>query len=248
MRRLIIAALLLGCLGCDSSIPNYVLTPPTTPTPSPTPTPPPNPLPNGPADLRLTIAVGPTSPTAGVSASFTANVSPTPTAPVTYAWNFGDGATRTVTTESTFYAYGRAGAYDTSVAVADGLGRSVSGSVHVNVLSPPPPPAPDPPAPPTPDPTLTAALTCTPKAPPALTPCNVTASFGPTTLPGTSVTQVDWDWGDGATNLTLTPTAPTASHAYPTGTFTLFAKVTANQPTTPPSSATVTISKVLTIP
>lgn len=246
--RTILFILALSAIGCES-VPNYVLTPPTAPSPSPSPTPPPTPPTNGPAELRLTVSVGPNSPIAGISAAFNALVTPTPTAPVSYAWNFGDGATRTVNTESTFYAYTRAGVFDPSVTVTDGAGRTVTGTQHVTVQNPPPPPEPTPtPTPtPTPPPALSVTISCTAgghtPVPPTLTSCNVTAAYGSTTLPGSAVTGVDWDWADGSAIDHLA--IPVGSHQYTApGTFTIFATVTASTVDGPKTATTSLAVKV----
>lgn len=121
-----------------------------------------------------------------------------------------------------------------------------------SVFVPPPPPPPATcantpslcPAPPPPAPTLTAALTCTPIAHGSPTPCNVTASYGGTPLPGTVVTNVNWDWADG-TALQSTAT-PINAHSYvQAGTYTVYVLVTAN---TPDGVRDATATKVLLIP
>lgn len=243
MRNMLTAALLLICTGCvDPKVPLYQLTAPTIVTPpTPTPTPPP---PSTPAALSLIFAVGPSNPIAGNSTAFTANVNPVPTAPVVFTWNFGDGGTRQTAGDTTFYTYGHAGAYIASVSINDAIGRTVSGTAHVNVQNPPAPP-PDPPAPaPTPAPSLIVTLTCSPVphggVPP--TPCNVTATFGPTPIPSASVTNVDWDWGDGGTS----PNGGVAAfHPYfYQGTYTVIATVTVASV----SSTPVVASKVIVIP
>ena len=117
----------------------------------------------------------------------------------------------------------------------------------VSVAPPPPPPpvvVPPTPPPPTPAPTLTATLTCTATMHGTATPCNVTASYGGTPLPGTVITNVNWDWADG-TALQSTAT-PINTHNYvQAGTYTVYVLVTAN---TPDGVRDATAMKVLLIP
>jgi hypothetical protein len=63
----------------------------------------------------------------------------------------------------------------------------------------------------TPAPTLSVTLGCTPGTPPALTGCNVAATWGGTPLNSNDIKDVTWDWGDG-TNVTTA--GPLGSYAY----------------------------------
>ena len=63
-------------------------------------------------------------------------------------------------------------------------------------------------------------LVCSPNEAGAQTPCNVTTRYGGSTLPSANVTQVDWDWGNGAT---IQTSGPTASRLYArAGSYTVF--------------------------
>lgn len=120
---------------------------------------------------------------------------------------------------------------------------------------PPAPPLPPPPScatdpslcpPPPPPPTLAVSLTCTAAIHTSPTPCNVNVSYGGTPLLVTTISQVDWNWGDGAVSTTVPPTAPISTHAYVSaGSFTVFVTVTA---TTPDGVKMATASRGLVIP
>ncbi len=248
MRQALIGALFAVTLsGCvDPKVPLYQTGTPTSPSSAP-PSPSPNPTPpTSPPALTVSLAVGPSNPIAGTQAAFIANVNPPPTAPVSYGWSFGDGVSRATATEATFYTYPNSGVYDASVTVRDAIGRSTTATAHVTVQAPPQIPAP-PPTPPPPTPTLSASLTCEPVAHGSPTPCNVTVSYGGATLPGSRVTSVTWDWGDG-TAPTTTNTPPTAatSHVYGfAGTYTVYAQAIATTVDGPKLAET---SKTIIVP
>lgn len=242
MRTAVATALVLLCAGCvDPKVPNYTLTPPTTPSPPiPTPIPPPtSPL----SPLSVTLYLGPSRPVAGNETAFNAAVTPLPTAPTTYTWNFGDGNTRQTASSPTMYTVGRAGSYDASVVVLDGSGRSATGTAHYIVDSPPTPPPDPPPPPPAPPPSLSAILNCTAgNATTMLTSCNVQLSFGGAPLGSSTVTSATWDWGDGPT--TSSTTAATTHQYTQPGKFIVLVRVTA---TTPNGAQTVTAFVPITI-
>jgi Bacterial Ig-like domain (group 1)/PKD domain len=93
------------------------------------------------------------------------------------------------------------------------------------VLTPtPPPPVPPAPTPP-PTPSIALTLECTPAAPPALTGCHVTLTAPDGTPLTTTISRVDWDWGDGNVDV-LTVNPIVTQHAYVvSGTYTVFVKV-----------------------
>src|SRR5439155_481965 len=106
------------------------------------------------------------------------------------------------------------------------------------VVQPPTPPAPTP----TPAAVLAATLTCTPGTHGTTgtpTACNVSLTYGGAALPGSSVTSIAWDWGDGFTNTTVPPTAPVSSRVYVNaGTYTVIATVAATTVDGPRNAAT----------
>lgn len=215
-------------------------TPSPIPTPQPTPSPAPSPAPTPVPSPTPAVQLAPITTTAGVSTLFTIGAfMPGGLAIVSTAWTFGDGATGAANSGATNHTYGSAGTYPASVTATDTLGRTASSSALVTVnaaaVTPPPPPPPPP--------TLAATLTCTPATHPATTVCNVTATYGGSTVPSGSVTRVDWDWGDGTTTLNG---GVANGRAYVTaGTYTVFATVTA---TTVDGAKTATTSKVVLVP
>jgi cytochrome c len=75
-----------------------------------------------------------TSGIAPLPVNFTAAATDADGDPLTYAWDFGDGATGTGATAS--HPYTAAGAYNAKVTVTDGKGGSASKTIAVNVLAP----------------------------------------------------------------------------------------------------------------
>jgi hypothetical protein len=132
-----------------------------------------------------------------------------------------------------------------TVLASDAQGHSGSTSAVVTVGAAPAPPPPPPPTPTPAPPALSASLTCTLATHPAPTACNVVATFGGTALPSGRISKVDWDWGDGLSDLAA---GPAQAHPYLLpGTYTVFAVVTLTMPT-PDGKSTVTTSKVVVIP
>ena len=197
-----------------------IATGPAAPTPAPTPA------------LAFLNVSG--SATTGVSLPFGVSSSATG---VTWIWSFGDGANEQGTAFSTTHTYNRAGVYTASVSSAS----TTSASATITVTDPPAPS-------PAPSATLTGVLTCTPGthgSPATPTACNVTLTYGGTTLGGGTVTRVEWDWGDGTTADNLT-TVPVNRHVYVNpGSYTVFATATATPVDTP---KTTTTSKAVVVP
>lgn len=147
------------------------------------------------------------------------------TAPASYGWIFGDGASETTSTNSTGHVYAQTGSFAATVHVRDREGRTADARTTVVVTRRPSPPR-DPRPSPEPKPELRVTLTCTAKASPTPTPCNVTVSYDGATVRSSAVSNVDWDWGDGDSSST---SGPSESHSYlQGGTYTVFADVTAN--------------------
>ncbi|HXW67262.1 MAG TPA: PKD domain-containing protein [Thermoplasmata archaeon] len=78
----------------------------------------------------VSITVGPASPTAGSAAEFVATVSGG-TAPFTYTWSLGDGAT--ASSMSVAHSYASSGSYAVTVTVVDAAGESVHANLTVSV-------------------------------------------------------------------------------------------------------------------
>lgn len=85
--------------------------------------------------LHVQASSVPSSGGAPLSVSFTANTAGG-TAPYTFAWAFGDGATGSGQAAS--HVYTALGSYTASVTVTDSTGATASGSVGISVVVPPP--------------------------------------------------------------------------------------------------------------
>jgi len=124
---------------------------------------------------------------------------------VSYAWDFGDGATDTGVTAS--HTYAAAGTYTVSLTVTDDLGATNTATQSVVVPDLPVNQAP------------TASFTATPS------PLAVAVNGSASTDPDGTVVSYAWDFGDGATD-----TGVTASHTYAAaGTYTVSLTVTDDQ-------------------
>ena len=215
-----------------------VLGTPDTTTPPPPPPPPLPPVTPTPAPLTVSVAVA-GSPTAGTATTFGLSTQGLRSA----IWTFGDGqALTTTSTGLATHTYAAGGTYGVGVTVTDTTGRTASTATSVTVA-----------AAPTGSGTTTSGLGltlgCSPPSthsPATATPCNLSASYNGTALGSAAVTSVTWDWGEGATTTTVSPTAPASSHVYVNaGNYTVFATATV---TTADGPKTATTSKSVVIP
>jgi PKD repeat protein len=191
------------------------------------------------------LSLGPQVPTRSISVAVIALV-PDAVLPATYDWSFGDGATMTTASSTTFHTYTSPGTVTVSVTVTDAAGHVGTATVTTTVADLPavkPPPVTLPPS-------LSASVNCTvpggtpPPPPPVSIPCNVTAAYGGVAVPSSFVTGVDWDWGDGAKNLGA---GVALSHTYgQLGTFTVFATLAATTVDGPKGPVSALL--VITIP
>jgi PKD repeat protein len=113
------------------------------------------------------------------------------TAPLTYAWSFGDGATSSEATPT--HTYAGPGTYDVTLTVTDATGATSSSTLPQKILNAPVP-----------------SFTNTPATPNEVQ----STSFGDTTPSPADgpIVQRRWSWGDGTPD-TIT-TAATAAHTF----------------------------------
>jgi PKD repeat protein len=161
--------------------------------------------PSDPPDAQFTGT--PTSGQFPLLVTFT-NTS-TGTAPLTYAWNFGDpasGASNTSTAKNPTHTYGAAGDYDVSLTVTNTAGNDVrTRTDYIHVTAPPPP---------------VAAFSGSPRtgtSPLAVTFRNASTGIAPLTYA--------WNFGDPGSGSSNTSAAKDPVHTYNPGTYTVTLKV-----------------------
>jgi PKD repeat protein len=183
---------------------------------------------NSVAAPTVTITVAPTSPPAGQPATLAATARPAPGHSIqTYAWNFGDGTTQTTTAPTVVKVFSAAGTYVVTVTVTDDLGQEGSNSLSVTVgsgISFPQPP-----------------FTVSPSTPVTNQAISFNAS-AVTTLGGATITQYDWDFGDGATATGAAATVTKASGYAAVGTYTVRLTVTDSAGRTGTATVAVSVS------
>jgi PKD repeat protein len=183
---------------------------------------------NSVAAPTVTLSVSPASPPAGQFATFTATARPAPGHSIqSYTWNFGDGTTQTTTVPTVVKTYSTAGTYIVTVTVTDDLGQQGSNSLSVTVGSgivfPQPP------------------FTVSPSAPLTNQAVSFNAS-GVSGLAGATITQYEWDFGDGGTS---TEADSATTHTYTTaGAYVVRLTVTDSAGRT----GTATVSVTVTVP
>jgi PKD repeat protein len=198
-----------------------VIATPGTPTPTPT-------LPLSFLNVSGSATVG-ALVTFGVSSSV---------AGATWIWSFGDGATEQGTAFSTTHTYSVAGTYTASVSSASTQASSATIVVTAATAVPPP----------TTSAGFVATIAC-PKTTTQTQACNVTTSLNGVAQQSSTITRVDWDWGDGQTTQTNGSFAPVSSHLYTNpGTYTVFATVTGAPPLGVSQSTTTSITVTVPTP
>jgi PKD repeat protein len=142
---------------------------------------------------------------------------------MSYAWNFGDGATGTG--ETTTHAYPTAGTYTVTLTVTDDEDATDTDTASVIATAPNEPPVADA------GPDQTAFV-------------GETVSFdgSGSSDPDGTIMSYDWDFGDGATG-----TGETTTHAYSTaGTYTVTLTVTDDEGATGTDTAIITVTEAPT--
>jgi PKD repeat protein len=147
----------------------------------------------------VTVTVSPTSPIAGLPATFRATAAAaTNHSIVRYNWNWGNGSDNDTTDPVFTRTFDTPGTYVLTVTVFDDTGQRGAVSVSVVVVS-----------------GVSANFIAVPSAPSAGQTVNFNAS-NTTLTGGATVAEYQWDFGDGATETT---TAPTTSHSYAAGSY-----------------------------
>src|SRR5256712_4219636 len=166
-----------------------------------------------PLPLSASFTFLPSNPTSGTAVAFTA-VATGGTAPYSYSWNFGDGATSTG--QSPSHAYANSGSFTVSLSATDSLGTVASNSQSITVSSPG---------------ALTASFTIAPTSPVSAQ----TVTFTATASGGTSPYVYAWNLGGSS------KTGNPVSQSFSNGTYTISLTVTDNTGATATSSQSLTV-------
>jgi len=139
--------------------------------------------------------ISPSAPRVGQAVNFdAAGVRPAPGRTIrSYAWSFGDGDTKTVTSPQTTHDYQAAGTYSVTLVTTDDAGRTALASGSVTVLSDSP----------------TADFTFS-QVPPTSNHTIQFSSSNSSAISGRTITTYFWEFGDGTTSTSASP-----SHSYP---------------------------------
>jgi PKD repeat protein len=154
-----------------------------------------------PGGLFASFTFSPTNPAVGTTVSF--NASSSTGNPVRYDWDFGDGATASLTTPTTTHVFSTAATYVVRLTVVDSAGRTNATTNNVTVTAPP---APTPPSPPVAD------FTFSPTTPNALQPVNFDGTVSK--AGSAAITTFRWNFGDG-----VITSGPPATHGAVTHTY-----------------------------
>src|SRR3989475_712608 len=166
-----------------------------------------------PPPLSASFTFLPSNPTSGTAVAFTA-VASGGTAPYSYSWNYGDGATST--SQSPSHTYANPGSFTVSLSATDSLGTVASKSLSITVSSPG---------------ALTASFTIGPTTPVSAQ----TVTFTATASGGTSPYVYAWSLGGSS------KTGNPVSLSFSNGTYTISLTVTDNTGATATSSQSLTV-------
>ena len=177
----------------------------------------------------LTVSLGgPYSGNPSAAVTLLATVSGQNLTGLTYSWTFGDGGTQTGASPLVSYSYGKAGTYTASVTVTNSQGATGTSSAQVVVAS-----------------TALQPVTLDGTSY-ALVGSAIAFSVSNPNQPPAGGFTYHWTFGDGATDITATPTN---SHAYAAaGSYVATVTVTDGQGDQAVSSASVTVSSDSTDP
>lgn len=148
---------------------------------------------------HASFTTSPSNPVAGQTATFDGSASSDPDGDTitSYLWNFGDGAAKTTTTPTATHVFTKAGTFTAMLTVVDDHGNaSAPASEKIVVV-----PATSVPV---------ARFTVTPKSPTAARAAVFDGSKS-SDADGAAITTFRWNFGDGTTATTSTPTT---THAY----------------------------------
>src|SRR3989441_4379037 len=156
------------------------------------------------------------NPTNGTAVAFTAAATGG-TAPYSYSWSFGDGATGSGL--ATTHTYGSSGSYSVTLTVTDSASGTTKSTQTVQIA---------------PVPTLAASLTYSPAQPVS----GQSVTFTGAATGGVSPYSFSWNFGDGATSTSQSP-----SHTYANpGSFTVSLSATDSLGTVASKSLSITVS------
>src|SRR5438445_659284 len=158
----------------------------------------------------------PSTPLAGVAVSFS-GVASGGTLPYAYSWNFGDGTTGTGLTAA--HTYSLSGSYSVTLTVKDSASATANSTQTVQISSVP---------------ALVAGSSCSPSQPTS----GQSVTFTGSATGGVSPYGFSWNFGDGGTSASKSP-----SHTYASsGSFTVNLGVTDSLGTVATTSQSITIS------
>jgi len=169
-----------------------------------------------PPPLSASFTYLPTTPIASTLVSFT-SVGTGGTAPYTYSWSFGDGATSTGLTTS--HTYSTTGNYTVTLTVTDSIAGSAKSTQNVKV---------------SPVPALAASFTFSPSQPTS----GQSVTFSGSAAGGISPYTYGWKFGDGSSSTSQNPSDTFST----SGTFTVSLNVTDTALTRVQTLQTITIS------
>jgi len=172
----------------------------------------------------VVLAVTPSPPLAGQSATLRATATPAGGHEITrYTWTFGDGTTGSTSVATTAKTYSIVGTYVVTVTARDDIGQTASASLQFTIVGS----------------GVTASFTVSPTGPVVsqTTQFNGSTSSGSA---GATITEWAWDFGDGSTS---SESDATTSHSFsPSGTYVVRLTVTDSAGRTGTTTANVVVA------